>query len=185
MPPMRHRSQRAFNLSSLLEVIKSFFLYLHAADIKPGNIFLMNETTAKIGDLGLSRYFSSKTLQVPTHTRAQMFAKTRSLALAMLSLPASSFTWLSSRPSFPQAQSMVGTPCYMSPECIRGLPYEFSSDVWSLGCLLYEMSTLQNPFYGDSLNYYTLGKSIAFRDYLYIMLTKEMAVRRHGCKGLK
>lgn len=32
-------------------------------DIKPGNIFLAADGTAKIGDLGLSRYFSSKTLQ--------------------------------------------------------------------------------------------------------------------------
>jgi serine/threonine protein kinase len=41
----------------------------------------------------------------------------------------------------------VGTPYYMSPECIRGTPYDFSSDVWSLGCLLYELVALRNPFY--------------------------------------
>ncbi len=41
----------------------------------------------------------------------------------------------------------VGTPMYMSPECIRGQPYDFKSDVWSLGCLFYEFITLRNPFF--------------------------------------
>lgn len=50
-------------------------------------------------------------------------------------------------PSPPRAICAVGTPYYMSPECIKGLPYEFSSDIWSLGCLLYELITLRNPFY--------------------------------------
>ena len=58
----------------------------------------------------------------------------------------------------PEAHSVVGTPYYMSPESIRGLLYYWSSDVWSLGCMLYEMITLRSPFYMECLNYYTLGK---------------------------
>ena len=33
--------------------------------------------------------------------------------------------------------------------------------MWSLGCMLYELATLHNPFYKDGLNFYTLGKNIS------------------------
>jgi hypothetical protein len=35
-----------------------------------------------------------------------------------------------------------GTPCYMAPEVSNDMPYDGRADVWSLGCLLYEMCTL-------------------------------------------
>jgi len=44
------------------------------------------------------------------------------------------------------AQTMVGTPYYMSPEIIENKPYQFKSDVWSLGCILYELCTLEHTF---------------------------------------
>jgi len=49
------------------------------------------------------------------------------------------------------AFSQVGTPLYMSPEVLRGHGYEFASDVWSLGCILYEISMLDSPFYKEGL----------------------------------
>ncbi|EAL72757.1 protein serine/threonine kinase [Dictyostelium discoideum AX4] len=44
------------------------------------------------------------------------------------------------------AHTFVGTPYYMSPEQIHGLKYNERSDVWSVGCLIYEMATLSPPF---------------------------------------
>lgn len=45
-----------------------------------------------------------------------------------------------------EAYSRVGTPLYMSPEVLQGNGYDFKSDVWSLGCIAYELCALKSPF---------------------------------------
>lgn len=47
--------------------------------------------------------------------------------------------------------TMVGTPYYMSPEICEGKPYSTKSDVWALGCILYEMCTLKHAFDANNL----------------------------------
>jgi NIMA (never in mitosis gene a)-related kinase len=44
------------------------------------------------------------------------------------------------------ARTMVGTPFYMSPELVSGRGYDEKSDIWALGCVLYEMAVLRPPF---------------------------------------
>jgi len=44
------------------------------------------------------------------------------------------------------ATSKVGTPYYLSPEVCEDRPYNNKSDIWSLGCILYELCTLKHPF---------------------------------------
>ncbi|CAE8592682.1 unnamed protein product, partial [Polarella glacialis] len=49
------------------------------------------------------------------------------------------------------AATMLGTPYYMSPEVCKGEPYREKSDMWSMGCVLYEMCVLRHAFESQSL----------------------------------
>lgn len=49
------------------------------------------------------------------------------------------------------AETAVGTPFYLCPEICSGSQYDYKSDVWSLGCVLYELAVGKRPFEGSSL----------------------------------
>ncbi|KAH9360062.1 hypothetical protein HPB48_020278 [Haemaphysalis longicornis] len=100
------------------------------ADVKPSNVFITRDKMVKLGDLGLARFFSPK------------------------SVAARSVLWLA-----------VGTPYYMSPERVMEQEYEYSSDVWSAGCLLYEMAALHSPFANDARNLFSLLKKIVSSEF--------------------
>lgn len=44
------------------------------------------------------------------------------------------------------ARTQVGTPYYVAPEVWRNRSYNAKCDMWSLGCLLYELCTYRPPF---------------------------------------
>ena len=47
--------------------------------------------------------------------------------------------------------TQTGTPYYASPEVWKDRPYDNKSDIWSLGCVLYEMAALLPPFRAQSM----------------------------------
>ncbi|XP_029458654.1 serine/threonine-protein kinase Nek5 isoform X2 [Rhinatrema bivittatum] len=49
------------------------------------------------------------------------------------------------------ARTCVGTPYYLSPEICENRPYNNKTDIWSLGCILYELCSLKHPFEAKSL----------------------------------
>ncbi len=50
-----------------------------------------------------------------------------------------------------KANTVVGTPYYLSPELCEDKPYDKKSDVWALGCVLYELCTLRHAFEGRNM----------------------------------
>ena len=49
------------------------------------------------------------------------------------------------------AHTQTGTPYYASPEVWRDEPYDLKSDIWSFGCIIYEMAALKPPFNGKDM----------------------------------
>ena len=63
------------------------------------------------------------------------------------------------------AATRLGTPLVMAPEVLEGNKYDHSADVWSLGCIFYEMLTGFSPFTGT--NQTNLLENIAKGDYKF------------------
>ena len=53
------------------------------------------------------------------------------------------------------AKTMAGTPYYLSPEIFQGRPYSTKSDIWSLGCIIFELAALKVPF--EARDFHNLG----------------------------
>ena len=62
------------------------------------------------------------------------------------------------------ARTQTGTPYYIAPEIWKDKPYDYKCDIWSLGCIIYEICTSRPPFRGTSLA--ELGRNILTGYYL-------------------
>src|SRR6186713_1493627 len=96
-------------------------------DLKPGNVKLRPDGTVKLLDFGIAKVLD------PTATTGNPAAVT----LTAAEVPGG-------------GARILGSPAYMSPEQARGMAVDKRGDIWSFGCLLYEMLTGERAFAGEA-----------------------------------
>ncbi len=106
-------------------------------DLKPGNIML-TKSGAKLMDFGLAK---SNSVFQNKGAESSLTPSTPTMNMSVLSAPAGPLT---------QQGMVVGTFQYMAPEALQGQPADARSDIFSLGCVLYEMITGRRAFDGKS-----------------------------------
>jgi eukaryotic-like serine/threonine-protein kinase len=104
-------------------------------DLKPANIKVRPDGTVKVLDFGLA-----KALEVSSGVGGSGAVHGLSQSPTITS------------PAMTRAGVILGTAAYMSPEQARGRPADQRSDVWSFGCVLFEMLTGQRAFAGDEVS---------------------------------
>ena len=113
-------------IAKITKNIVEGLIYLHEhkiihRDLKPENILMSNDyKSVKIGDFGISLWIKESQNKM----KNKIFNHTRDF----------------------MKRSVAGTGIYMSPEVLLGKPYGYDCDIWSLGCIVFEMAGGIKPF---------------------------------------
>src|SRR5262245_9286453 len=105
-------------------------------DLKPANIKIRDDGTVKVLDFGLAKAIGA----AGGTGRAGAAGPDEGLNSPTITSPAMT-----------AAGMILGTAAYMSPEQAKGRPVDKRADVWSFGCVLYEMLTGRRAFEGDDV----------------------------------
>lgn len=105
-------------------------------DLKPGNVIMTDEGVVKVLDFGLARTGDGAPSSISASAMTDSPTVTSPVPYA-------------NSPTIPGA--IMGTAGYMSPEQTRGKPVDKRSDIFSFGCVLYEMLTGTMPFRGETV----------------------------------
>ena len=127
-------NMESLSLKSTLEIALQVVSALDAAhragivhrDIKPDNIMVRDDGIVKILDFGLLKLIRLEGSEVDKEAETKIQIRT-------------------------SMNMIMGTVAYMSPEQARGQETDARTDIWSFGCVLYEMLTHQQPFPGETM----------------------------------
>jgi serine/threonine-protein kinase len=145
-------------------------------DLKPGNVMITRDQRVKVLDFGLARGDAAR----PTSTAELSASPTLAVGATA-------------------AGVILGTAPYMSPEQARGLEVDRRTDIWALGCLLFECLTGRSTFAGDTVSdviarilerepdwgLLPAGTPPRLRDLIKRCLTKDAAERPRDIGDLK
>jgi eukaryotic-like serine/threonine-protein kinase len=96
-------------------------------DLKPANVKVTPEGRVKVLDFGLAKMLASGSAPGSSEAQTATADGTRE-------------------------GTVLGTPAYMSPEQARGKSVDKRTDIWSFGCVLYEMVAGRKPFVGETVS---------------------------------